>query len=126
LKGDLQEFLLLLGHSLSLGSIPLVVVSYQVQYAVDHEEDDHIEVFQTKPGRLAPRRFNRDDQVPQQLGMKERERSLPHGKGKDVRGFITVEVAAVQVLDLNVIYQKNTQLRLGQGKGRQDPISHLF
>src|SRR5262245_34531413 len=63
--------------------------------------------------RLAPRRFERDDDVPERVADGV-ERSLAKREGEHVGGTILVPVAAVEVADLVVADERHAQLRAAE------------
>jgi hypothetical protein len=89
-----------------------VLVAHQVKNAVDHEQDDHFHLLQAEPIRLTPGRVHGDDDIAQKLRVERDERSLPHGEGKNIGRFITVQIASVQLANLAVADQGDADFRI--------------
>jgi hypothetical protein len=71
--------------------------------AMDHEEDQHLHCIQAKPARLAVSGFNRNDQIPQEIGVKGAVFSLSHWKGKDVGGLVSLKISTIEFPNLGII-----------------------
>jgi hypothetical protein len=100
-----EKFLLFPGHLTGFLLRPFVVITDKVKNTMDHQEGNHFHLVQTKMFHLTVGRLDRDDQIPQEMGMKGGESAFSHREGKDVGRFIQSEVSPVQCLNLSVIDQ---------------------
>jgi len=91
---------------------------------MDYQEDNHFHFVEAEPIRLALGRLNRNHQVSQEMGMKGRELSLPHGEGQDIGRFIPTEVSPIQRLNLEIIDKQEAQLSLKKSQFGQYPLGH--
>ena len=121
----LQEFLLLLDHFSSPLLRPFMLIAKQMEDAVDHQEDDHLRSIETETIRLTSGRVHRDDHISQELRVDRNERSFPHGKGKDIGGFVTAQITPIQFLNLTVIDKRDAEFSLREGRFLQDPFSYF-
>ena len=80
----------------------LVFVSQKVKNTVGQEQSDHSPFAETETLGLALGRLYGNDQVTQETGVEPGELSFLHGEGDDIGGFVPVEVAPVQVLNLGI------------------------
>jgi len=80
-----------------------VLIAEKMKNTMDHQEGDHFHLVQTELFHLAPDCLNRNDQIPEEIGMKNREFAFPHWESKDVGRFVQTEVSPVQCLNLNII-----------------------
>ena len=102
----MEKFFLFDGHVLTSPLRFLVLVTEKMKNAMDHQKGDHLHLVQTKSFHLTPGCLNRNDQIPEELRMKNGEFAFPHREGKDVGGFVYTEISPIQYLDLSIINQK--------------------
>ncbi|OGP93269.1 MAG: hypothetical protein A2156_07020 [Deltaproteobacteria bacterium RBG_16_48_10] len=103
-----------------------MVITQQVKDTVDHQEDDHLPFLQTETIRLTPSRVRGDDHIAQKLRVKGRELALPHGKGKDIGGFVTTEISTIQFLNLAVVDKGDAEFGILKDEAGQDRFSYFF
>jgi hypothetical protein len=77
---------------------------------MDHQEGDHFHLIQSKLFLLTAGCLDRNDEVPQEMGMEGGEFAFPHGKGKDVGRLVQLEISPVQRPNLSIIDQQEAQL----------------
>ena len=65
--GVMEEFFLFDSHLSSSLPRSLMLISEQMEHAMDHQEDDHFHTVQPESIRLALGCLHRDDQIPQKL-----------------------------------------------------------
>ena len=105
LDSKMKELFLFEGHLTSSFLRPLMLIAEKMKNTMDHQEDDHLHLVQTESFLLAPGCLNRNDQIPEELGMKNGEFAFPHREGKDVGRFVYTEISPIQCLNLSIIDQ---------------------
>ena len=108
----MEEFFLLEGHLPGLLLRSFVIISEEVKDAVDHQKCDHAHLVEAELIRLALGRFNGDDEVTQEIGLETRELALAHGKGKDVRRFVPLEILPIQCSNPCITHKEDAQFRV--------------
>jgi hypothetical protein len=121
-----EEFFLFDCHLTSSFPRPLVLISKKMKNAMDHQNGHHFHGLQTKSIRLAPCRFHRDNQVPQEVGVENGKFSLPHRESKDIGGFFSMEVLPIQFLYLSILHQQDTEFSIRECQFGQYPLGHPF
>jgi len=105
LSNTTEKFFLFDGHFLTSPLRFLVLVTEKMKNAMDHQKGDHLHLVQTKSFLLAQGCLNGNDQIPQKMGMKNREFPFPHREGKDIGRFVSMEVSPIHRLNLSIIDQ---------------------
>ena len=105
LSNAVEELFLFDSHLSGFLLCPFMFITEEMKNTMDHQENDHSHLVQTKLFHLTPGCLNRNDQIPEELRMKNGEFALPHREGKDVGRFVYTEISPIQYLDLSIINQ---------------------
>lgn len=106
-----------------------MVVSKEMEDAVDQKKREHLHLMEAGRFGLATGRFDGDDEVAEEVWVEWHIFSLTHREGEDIGGFIPVEVMTVQLPNLSIVHQENTQFSLRKSQAHQDLLdqpSYLF
>jgi len=89
-----------------------VIVSEEVKDAVDHQKGHHAHFVETELLRLALGRFDRDDEVTEEIRLKTRGFALAHGEGKDVCRLVPLKILPIQYADPLIAHKEDAQFCL--------------
>jgi|GEM_PF-3255864 len=89
-----------------------MIVSNEVKDPVDHQKGDHAHFVETKLTGLALGRFDGDDEVTKEIGLKTRSFALAHGEGKDVRRLVPLKILPIQCSDPCIAHKEDAQFCL--------------
>jgi len=107
LEDFLEELLLFEGHLSGFLLRSLVIVSDEVKDAVDHQKGHHAHFVEAKLTGLALGRFDGDDEVTKEIGMKTRGLALTHRKGKNVRRLVPLKILPIQCSDPCIAHKED-------------------
>ena len=89
-----------------------MIVSDEVKDAVDHQKCDHAYLVETELIRLALGRFDRNDEVTQEIGLKTRGLALAHGESEDIRRLVPLKILPIQCSDPCITHKEDAQFCL--------------
>ncbi len=125
LDRSLEKFLLSEGHLTGFLFCPFVFIADQMENSVDHQQDDHSHFIETESLGLTPGRLDGYHNISKEMGMENRELSLPHREGQDVCWIIPMEVLLIQCLDLKIIDKQEAELCIKKLRFGQYPSGHF-
>ena len=98
-----------------------MIVSDEVEDAVDHQKCDHAYLVETELIRLALGRFDRNDEVTQEIGLKTRGLALAHGKSEDIRRLVPLKILPIQCPNPCIAHKEDAQFCLRKFQFGQYP-----
>ena len=79
---------------------------------MDHQKCDHAYLVETELIRLALGRFDRNDEVTQEIGLKTRGLALAHGESEDIRRLVPLKILPIQCSDSYITHKEDAQFCL--------------